>query len=172
MVKKKTLGAGAKCSALIKYLHPSDLVKQTLVNARHNQRLNNLLAIRVEEKKVNRRDQSCVVYRHDQFDGRELHSVVRFCRVEEEGHPDHFFYRNDDENKEDGDDKEKGDRNNEISEDEIPAVPLPEAVRHMGNSAEDIALVRAMGLMVDDDNEPAPENVPDGVSDDVSSGGK
>lgn len=31
----------------------------------------------------------------------------------------------------------------------------------MGNNAEDIATVRALGLDVDDDNNPAPENIPD-----------
>ena len=34
------------------------------------------------------------------------------------------------------------------------------AVFHAKNCAEDIALVRNQGLMVDDNNDPAPENIP------------
>jgi hypothetical protein len=51
------------------------------------------------------------------------------------------------------------------------AVPTPTAMNEQGeeivdwvfqaqNWAEDIALVRAMGFEVDDDNEPAPKNIP------------
>jgi hypothetical protein len=50
-------------------------------------------------------------------------------------------------------------------------VPTPTATNEQGeeivdwvfqaqNWAEDIALIRAMGFEVDDDNEPAPENIP------------
>ena len=38
------------------------------------------------------------------------------------------------------------------------------------NRAEDIALVRNMGFKVDDDNEPAPENVPAGDAPPVNGG--
>ena len=37
---------------------------------------------------------------------------------------------------------------------------IPSHPRLGGNNAEDIAKVRALGFAVDDDNEPAPENVP------------
>ncbi len=38
--------------------------------------------------------------------------------------------------------------------------PIDESIFHLGNCAKDIALVCAQGLAVDNDNEPAPENVP------------
>ena len=43
---------------------------------------------------------------------------------------------------------------------EIDPVEVPANFMHMKNRAEDIAAVRGMGMMVDDDNDPAPENVP------------
>ena len=38
---------------------------------------------------------------------------------------------------------------------------IPQEVQHARNVREDIALVQAMGFMVDDDNNPAPENIPE-----------
>ena len=38
---------------------------------------------------------------------------------------------------------------------------IPQEVQHAGNVREDIALVQAMRFMVDDDNNPAPENIPE-----------
>ena len=39
-------------------------------------------------------------------------------------------------------------------------VEIGEDIFRAGNRAEDIAIVRGQGFEVDDDNEPAPENVP------------
>ena len=47
---------------------------------------------------------------------------------------------------------------NPNTEDE--GVELVDEVVHAGNHAEDITLVRAQRLIVDCDNEPAPENIP------------
>ena len=159
MVKKKALGTGAKCSVLVRYLHPAKTVKETLVNMRHNERLHDLIAIREEAQIVNRKNQPCIIFRHEQFDGIELRCVKRFTRVEEACHPDHTFA---------GEGRrERNDDNETVTEapnnpntSELPMVPLPDDIFHMGNRAEDIATVRGMGFSVDDDNEPAPENVP------------
>jgi len=40
-------------------------------------------------------------------------------------------------------------------------VEIGENIFRSGNRAEDIANVRGQGFEVDDDNDPAPENVPD-----------
>ena len=39
-------------------------------------------------------------------------------------------------------------------------VEIPDEIFQVGNRAEDIALVRGQGFEVDDNNEPAPENIP------------
>ena len=43
---------------------------------------------------------------------------------------------------------------------DIAQIDIEGTIFHAGNTAEDIAMVQTQGLMVDDDNEPAPENVP------------
>jgi hypothetical protein len=39
-------------------------------------------------------------------------------------------------------------------------VEIPDEIFHAGNRAEDIALVQGQGFEVDDNNDPAPENIP------------
>ena len=159
MAKNKRLGAGAKCSVLIKFLHPSKLVKETLTNPRHNERLDDLIAIREERKKVNRKDQVVVAFRHCKFDNQELHCVKRFVKVVNEGHPDHFFNETSSNDSENEDNIEATNQTaNGIEEQQ--GIPLPNDLTHFGNRREDIATIRGLGLMVDDDNDPAPENIP------------
>ena len=66
---KKALGTGAKCSVLVRYLHPAKTVKETLVNMRHNERLHDLVAIREETQIVKRKNQPWIIFHHEQFDG-------------------------------------------------------------------------------------------------------
>ncbi len=75
----------------------------------------------------------------------------------EEGPPEHFFsapYP-----------AENGEAEAEAVADaggEEPAQePIDKSIFHHGNFAIDIAFVLAQGLEVDNDNEPAPENVPE-----------
>jgi hypothetical protein len=71
--------------------------------------------------------------------------------VEVEGNFIHYFGSNDT-----NEDEEK----DEGASDEVVQIQIPTEVLHAGNRAEDIAQVRALGFVVDDDNEPAPENIP------------
>jgi hypothetical protein len=93
----------------------------------------------------------CFVYRHDDFEGTELHCVQRWSKVETEGAASYIF-GTDDTNEEE--EKEEG------ASDPVVDTPIPQQVLHAGNHAEDIAEIRGMGFSVDDDNEPAPENIP------------
>jgi hypothetical protein len=100
---------------------------------------------------VSRRLQLCFVYRHDDFEGTELHCVQRWSKVETEGAASHIFGAN---NTNEEEEKEEG------ASDPVVETPIPQQVLHAGNRAEDIAEIRGMGFSVDDDNEPAPENIP------------
>ena len=44
-----------------------------------------------EVKRVNRRDQECIVFHHDTFPNQEIYCVEKFCKVEEEGAAVDFF---------------------------------------------------------------------------------
>ena len=99
---------------------------------------------------MNKRVQQVIVFRHDTFETAEVYCVKRWAKVNIEGGAEHFFDSNTVSATETGD----------TIESEL-IVEIDPSVLHAGNRAEDIALVRAQGLMVDDDNDPAPENIPD-----------
>ncbi len=119
------------------------------LNANKRNVLNELLVVRTEEKTVNKRQQLCVVMRRvDLDDGLLLHAVARYCKVQHEGPAEHFL--------------------NDISlDDPEGVVDVAAAVEEEGPSevptvfnVEDASNFCAQGFGVDDDNEPAPENIP------------
>ena len=74
----KQLGKNAKVPIMIKYVHPSRLINEVLQNYELNHRLNNCIVVRMEEKKVNRRN----VLKEEDFktnDGEPevIYSVIR-----------------------------------------------------------------------------------------------
>ena len=91
MSMRLKIGTGAECSVLIKMLHPSKLVADTLINKLDNERLLGLLAIRKEVRRVNCKDKTCIVFRHDQFPNEELYCCAKFCKVLKEGSPTDYF---------------------------------------------------------------------------------
>ena len=147
------LGVGAQCSPLLKNLHPQDIIRSKFPVYADNERLH--LAICKEKKPVtrNKRNYIGIFFDHPQFEGEGIYCAIRYANIQAEGDPNDFF--------------------------DVAAAPAPAAaaepqqnndieteVLRAGNNAEDIALVRGQGLDVDDDNDPAPENVPtaDGLS--------
>ena len=154
-------GVGATCSVLIRFLHPSRGVRDTILNYTSAHRLDNLLLIKEEEKLVNHKNQKCFVFRHDRFPNVELYSSKRWTRIDKEG-PELQLFTN----------EVSTDVNDSVSNDDSAArggvdealddeIELDMNVMNATNTAEDIMYVRGLGLTVDDDNAPAPENVPD-----------
>jgi hypothetical protein len=92
--KKKRLrhGVGAKITVYLKYLHPRQLVTAKFPNAQQQDVLEGCIAVQKEMKKVSRRDQQCIIMRHDAFDdGTLIHAVLRYCKVTQEGAVEHLF---------------------------------------------------------------------------------
>ena len=103
-------------------------------------------------KKVNHKDQLCLVIHHDDFkndgDFIELHVVVKHWTVEVEGDPRLYFTA----------------RVNPQVEEEGEPTPLPRVVDELlTNQATTEETVEALRGVVDinDDNDPAPENIPE-----------
>lgn len=91
-VKRLHHGVGAKISVYKKFLHPRPLVMAKYPNASKTDVLHGLLAVRQEDKTVSKKQQACIIMRHDDFDdGQLLHAVTRYCKVVEEGPREHFF---------------------------------------------------------------------------------
>ena len=151
--EKLRLGIGATCSVALKYLHPRKVICDKYTNTTARQTLDGLISLKKETLTVNRREQECVVFRHEEFEGILLHCVLRWVKITSEGSADTFF----------DDDGECPEAEVVLNGDVDRGRDLPDTILALvGRTSrrEDIQNVRAMGFNVDDDNEPAPENVP------------
>ncbi|KAG7342063.1 hypothetical protein IV203_007155 [Nitzschia inconspicua] len=137
----KILGIGATCSVGVKGLHPRRLLDGAYPTCTPKQRLSGLLSMRRDNRKLNGRSQSCVVFRHDDFPNQELYCQEGWCRVDREGPIDALF---------------ESAKEDQVAHDEMEVQFPSEAT----GRTEDIVLMRAAGFDVDDDNDPDPENVP------------
>jgi hypothetical protein len=91
-LKRLRHGVGAKISVLKKFLHPRPLVAEKYPNAGKTDMLHDLVAVGQEEKTVSKKPQLCIIMRHNDFDdGQRLHTVARYCKVVQEGAPEHIF---------------------------------------------------------------------------------
>ena len=146
-------GVGAVVSALMRFIHPSEHIRNKYPNPLPSQRLENCTTIHQEVKNVSRRDQLTLVVHHEEFkhaDGTfiELYTVKRYWKVHQSGHPDYFF------------DKVQ---NQQENEDETEDTLVPEAVdEHLNGEIHTTQTITALVNVVDvdDDNEPSPENIP------------
>jgi hypothetical protein len=68
MAPKLCNGLGAIARVKKKRLHPAKDISDRDVNQDHNEELDGLLVLRKEQKRVKRRVQWCVVFRHEDFD--------------------------------------------------------------------------------------------------------
>ena len=118
--------------------------------------------MRKDHKVVNWREQGVIVIHHANFPDINLHIVTCYVLVEEEGPPDEFFQDHDAVveakivRSPDGEvgqalDHEEGD---------VPMSEILEqiATLRVGGEIEDTKFVNA-GLVVDNDNDPLPENI-------------
>ena len=108
--------------------------------------------MRQEVKTINRKDQlSLVVTRHDFKDGngdlQELHAVKKHFAIEEEGDSDYFF-----------DVSQEAEQQQQP--DLLPAVIDSEIQGENHGGTSDLLTALSGVVDIDDDNEPAPENVP------------
>ena len=152
MAKKKEklrIGVGATCTVATKYLHPRKIICDKYPNATAKSCVDKLLVVKQETLTVNKKLQLVISFRHEDFEGTEVYCVKRWARVINEGGEEHLF------------DIEVKSRETVVRDGGAnESTPVDFDVTNVGNRFEDIALVRAQGLHVDDDNEPAPENVP------------
>lgn len=149
---RKSLGQDAKCSVLLSYLRPSARIDQQFPNKIAGQRLDDLIVLRLGQVTRSGNTFWAVYFRSETFgDDVELYAARRYVKIIQEGPPNLFF--------------------------DLPTSPqVPAAASgnvedggqaieadtflRTGDAAEDIRNVLAQGLAVDDDNAPAPENIP------------
>ena len=104
---------------------------------------------------MNKKEQWCIIFTHPDWDDKELYCCERFATVTHEGDPSHFFHACT---------TSSGDMPNSVGQNKERTPTFSEnemgILRSSKNTHEDIDRVRGLGLDVDDDNEPAPENLP------------
>lgn len=148
------MGKGAEVSCLTKYLHPSEHIRNKHPNLVNGHRTEGCIVLRLETKTVNRRDQVCVVVRQDvEYPNVELHAVRQWFKVSKEGPPEEFFDQQGEDDEQEQGEEQRG---------EEQRIPVQVRTRQtLGD--EEIHLLRGTAE-VDDDNEPAPENVPNATT--------
>ena len=143
----------AEVSCLIKFLHPSELIRKAYPNPLNQQWLENCITLRQDVKKIKQKEQLSLVVTHHDFkydDGEllELYAVKRHFKVENEGDPDYFF------------DGVAKDDNEQTKEEVLPQVIDDELMGVNDGGPQNLAAALNGVVDSDDDNEPAPENVP------------
>ena len=83
------------------------------------------------------------------YENKELYAVERYVCITKEGAPEHFF-----------DSLVVGEDLSTIEIEEPELLPALPARGGHGFEAEEIETMRTAGVVIDDDNEPAPENIP------------
>jgi len=130
------------------------------------------------QKKIKGKDVGCVILRNELFRDDLFYCASQFAVVDVEGPSEHFFAvvrrkrKQNPSNQSAATGTQVSTPNNaarsregtETTPDSAAALPSDLRSIHArgieSGDAEDIARVRALGFDVDDDNEPAPENVP------------
>jgi hypothetical protein len=137
-------GVGANCTILSKFIHPSEHVrtKHANLDKRHK---TSVIIVGEETKKVRRNDQKCYTFRSDEYPNIILYAVKRYLNVVTEGPPQSFF------------DQSTG---NDATIAEAADEAAPSMPPRTNDHNEDIQAFTALGAIVDDDNLPAPENIP------------
>ena len=151
--RRKNHGKGAEVSCLIKFLHPSELIMKAYPNPLNQQRLENCITLCQDVKKIKQKEQLSLIVTHNDFkddNGEllELYAVKRHFKVENEGDPDYFF------------DAVAKDDNEQAEEEVLPQVINDEVMGVNDGGPQNLAVALNEVVDIDDDNEPAPENVP------------
>ena len=159
MARKKRLGVGARVSCKARFLHPSQHIRDKYPNDLNTIRVERLFVRGRAERTISRKVRQCVILQHDDFPDIELYATVHSIRLDVEGPAEHFF-------------------DQDATQNAPAAAPAPaaeETAQHQAVntngarlSEDDIAAYRSQGVEVDDDNMPAPENMPpaQGTADD------
>ena len=82
---------GAKCSCLIRFLHPSAEIKAKILNPAHGQRLSGVVLISQSTRRVNQINQNCYKFCHKDLKNLVIYTPVRWVKFEVEGPENSFF---------------------------------------------------------------------------------
>ena len=156
---------GAECTVSLRFLHPKDKIAEKIPNQTKSQKLLVLVVQEKMEKPIRRKATQCVVFRHEDFGGQLLWCMEKYIKVDVEGPKETFFDALHVEAMQGQEQATQSDNNGGGSGGgQAEAVELPQAILDViQNPHLDVDDIRAAGNvapMVDDDNMPAVENIP------------
>ena len=149
-------GVGAVGAGKARFFHPGARIRQQWPNDNKHE-LTNVLVIGEGKRMVNRREQWCYIVRIPEVDdGTEFH-IVKF----------NFSVTSSSETPFPGE-QNRGPRSRRhqrpaaavAAEVDPRRTDVRDAVQNVGEGGVDVDELRRQGIKVDDDNEPAPENIP------------
>jgi len=150
-------GKDAQVSIQLQYIHPSQHVRDKFPNRQANQCLADCVVTGMKRENVNQEQQLCVTFQHEDFKNNDGSYIQMYClkhwaQVTAEG-PSDFFFSN---NIEEPTAPTEQARCN-IQELVAPSVAEAMTCSHVDNS--ELAVFHGV-VDIDDDNTPAPENLP------------
>ena len=152
MARAKRNGIGARCSVLLRKLHPGNVLAERFPNFGSQERLYDLITVKKDDVICGGRVMQMIFFTSATVPNESLFASPGFVKVIEEGDKADYF---------------EPSATRASTPAPVPGAHEPaegelldEAVFFSNNTAEDIAIVRNQGLYVDDDNAPAPENIP------------
>ena len=165
MAPKKQLGVGAECTVSLRFLHPKDKIAEKIPNHTKSQKL--LVPVVQERmaKPIWPKATQCVVFRHEDFGGQLLWCMEKYVKVDVEGPKETFFDALHVEAKQGQEQATQSNNNGGGSGGgQEEAVELPQAIldviQNPHLNVDDIRAAGNVAPMVDDDNMPAVENIP------------
>ena len=176
---KKRLGVGAKATVLVSCLHPKDKVTQAYPNSTKDERSVEIVVLDRGSRPIRRESKLVVVFNHpphgDLQEGFECWTIQRFVKVVSEGNEEDLFdvpvvataqEQAQQRNNENTDGNNNTNNNNNEEQQDMPDElhRIVDATTTSGTivQGDDLAIVANLvdGDMIDDDNSPAPENIP------------
>ena len=174
---RKRLGVGASCTVKLRFLHPKNQVKDKIPNQSSSQQLTGLIVQSKAEKIIRKVNKDCIVFRHEDFGRQLVWALRRYVQVDIQGPEQSFFEQETQEpptapgegtNQPNEPMEETHPTNADAASNTVPnnAEELHPLIQEMlnrdGNNLDndDVINVIVAAPMVDDDNQPAPENLP------------
>ena len=174
---RKRRGVGASCTVKLRFLYPKNQVKDKIPNQTSSQQLNGLNVQSKAEKIIRKVNKDCIMFQHEDFGEQLVWALQRYVQVDIQGPEQSFFEEETQEpptapgegtNQRDEPSQATNPTNIEDASNTIPnnTEELHPLIQDMldwgGNNLDnnDIIGVMAAAPMIDDDNQPAPENLP------------
>ena len=174
------LSIGALCTVKLRFFHPKDKVNIKVPNQSASQSISGLIVQSKAEKSIWKAAKSCIIFRHEDFGGQLIWTLPWYITVHIQGPEEAFFEEEPQQpttqavgNAESAMDPSGTSQNNTNQQNNAATTAttttpedLPMGIQDLmehgigAMDIEEMGVASAAAQMVDNDNEPAPENHP------------